>query len=110
MQEGRFIPRSAEMIAECRGWEAMPDKDPLKKIKITYKGNGHGDKAIAGGMCWKAMKESARNTLDKPAKEVQDSERNWSMQGRLERRQREASESEHDDMAGFGRVFAGENW
>ena len=59
MDDDLFVPRSEEMISECGGWEWNGEK-------VVYSGNvGHGDRAIAGGLCWKAMKDLMQVGLDK---------------------------------------------
>jgi hypothetical protein len=58
MDDDLFIPRSGDMIKECGGWEWDEDK-------IIYRGTGHGDRAIAGGICWKAMKDLSVGAVDK---------------------------------------------
>jgi hypothetical protein len=113
MQDEKFTPRSAEMIAECRGWEEVPSKTENGKVDVKYKGTGHGDRAIAAGLCHKALKERAES-LDKDAESGDTSENAWSMGGRLARRQSDAKEKESDDFAGFRPEFdpdiAGSRW
>ena len=102
MDDEEFIPRSAEMITECRGWEE-PEPD-----KIIYKGaTGHGDRAIAGGLCWKGMKEM-RGTLgtaiDKMNEESNYDVYEYSLAGRVARREMAERHEDDDDFAGFTRV------
>ena len=100
MQDGEFVPRSAEMIAECRGWEEKPSKTP-GKTDIIYHGTGHGDRAIAGGLCNKGMRELASKSLDKSRNKENDVDvPYWSMAGRQQRRQEEEGEID-DEMTGF---------
>ena len=101
MDDEEFIPHCAEMIAECRGWE----RD--KNHKIVYHGTGHGDRAIAGGLCRKGMKEISASVLDKSSSDEDTSAKEWSMQGRLDKRIAAAKRDEEDDFAGFRRVSKG---
>ena len=108
MQDAEFFPRSEEMIAECRGWEEVPNKNPNKKgtTDVVYKGTGHGDRAIAGGLCWKAMKSiMAEIEVAKPKEEEPDV--SFSMGGRLDARKKAEREREDDDFAYF---HGGANW
>jgi hypothetical protein len=107
MQDDEFIPRSKELIAECRGWEERPSKTP-GKTEIVYHGTGHGDRAIAGGLCYKGMKEISAQSEKGLDKEKDDDHAilEWSLAGRQSRRaeaQRQR-EAEDDDFAGFSRV------
>jgi hypothetical protein len=98
MDEGELIPRSAEMITECRGWDE-PETD-----KIEYNGpTGHGDRAIAWGLCHKGMKENHGISVDKTKEEAQTEENEWSMAGRTARRKKALQDSQDDDLAGFRR-------
>jgi hypothetical protein len=93
MAEGEFIPRSEDMLKECGGWE-------FDGAQIIYKGTGHGDRAIAGGLCCKAMKEIRRIPIDK-SRETNEAIPEWSMAGRLQRRQEAEKREDEDDFAGF---------
>ena len=64
MDEDQFLPRSDALLKECGGWEWDSEK-------IIYKGTGHGDRSIAGGLCWKVMKDFQQMGLDKEEKIVQ---------------------------------------
>ena len=100
MQEGKFIPRSAEMILECRGWEEKPSKTAAK-TEVIYHGTGHGDRAIAAGLCWKGMK-TLEFSIDKSKKDAHNPENSFSMGGRLALRQAAEKQREDDDFLGFG--------
>ena len=106
MDDEEFIPRSAEMILECRGWEE-PEQD-----KIIYHGTGHGDRTIAAGLCHKGMKEISGIALDKPRKDLEDTDignaepEDLGMAGRFAARQ-SRQEDLDDDMAGFRPNYAG---
>lgn len=59
MDDGLFLPRSKELVDECGGWE-------WKDRRVVYRGNtGHGDRSIAGGLCWKGCKDFRQTGLDK---------------------------------------------
>jgi hypothetical protein len=100
MDDGDFMPRSEDLIKECGGWEW---KDPKTMI---YKGTGHGDRAIAAGMCRIGMKELGCS-LDKTKEEEETEVYEFHMAGRLARRQAAENRDEDDDLAGFRREKAG---
>jgi hypothetical protein len=112
MQDDEYFPRSVELILECRGWEEVPTKTPGKN-EIVYHGTGHGDRVVAGGLAWKAMKEIARFSIDKPKKrdkdDIIDAEvSDFGMAGRYARmRARAGRDDEDDDLAGFRREPVG---
>ena len=101
MDDDIFTPRSADLIKECGGWE-WDEKNPGKLI---YRGTGHGDRAIAGGVCWKGMKDLIHVSIDKQVEPEQNEAVRWSMAGRLQARQGREHEQD-DDFAGFRRHFA----
>lgn len=104
MQDGDFTPRSFDLIAECRGWE---EPEPNK---IVYHGTGHGDRAIAAGLCRKGLKEvrgSAGTGVDKQNGHSEDDLIECSLAGRMARRQEREKRDEDDDFAGFRRVVTG---
>ena len=107
MQDAKFFPRSREMIAECRGWEELPSKTS-GRTDVVYHGTGHGDRAIAGGLCWKAMKES-ENRLDNPVADSHTLEISFSLEGRLARRKGAAGTGRRR-FCRFRPAFAGEPW
>jgi len=100
MDEDEFIPRSDDMLRECGGWESDGSQ-------IIYKGTGHGDRAIAGGLCCKAMNELRETAIDKNDGAGEHSSQ-WSMAGRLQKRQEEENREEESDFAGFSnKAFGG---
>lgn len=103
MDDEEFIPRSEELIAECRGWEVEED-EKTKNPKAVYHGpTGHGDRAIAGGMCNKAMKELGEKSLDKGRVSAQDDDDEWTIAGRMARRKAAEESGKNDIFAGFRR-------
>lgn len=92
MDDGEYVPRSADLIKECRGWE-------MEKGKIVYKGEAHGDRVIAAGLCYKGMKEKCF-ALDKNEEDIQNTENEFNMAGRLAARMRSES-ARHNDFSGF---------
>ena len=95
MDDKEFIPRSEELIAECRGWEED------EKGLIIYHGTGHGDRAVAAGMCYKAMKEIGLSAIDKKNDKCNSDENEWSIFGRMNRRKSLEESRKNDIFAGF---------
>ncbi|MCC6508118.1 MAG: hypothetical protein IT423_03365 [Pirellulaceae bacterium] len=66
MEDGKFIPRSEEMIVECGEYEWDGDKIvhvPTKNKGLTEK--NHADRAIAMAGCWKVFNtDSAGDKID----------------------------------------------
>ncbi|MCK9570884.1 hypothetical protein M0R72_18180 [Candidatus Pacearchaeota archaeon] len=101
MDDKEFIPFSEELIAECRGWE---EDD---KGQIIYKGTGHGDRAIAAGVCYKAMKEMGVSAIDKKTDNCNSEGSELSIFGRMNRRKALESSRKNDIFAGFRRGLKG---
>jgi hypothetical protein len=101
--EDNFIPRSLDFLKECGGWEW----DERNKNKIIYRGTGHGDRAISGGMLWKVMKDFQKNGIDNLEEYPQDEVKSGTMAGRLQERRAAENQDEYDDFAGFHREMAG---
>ena len=99
MDDGEYTPRSADMIKECRGWE-------WEKKKIIYKGEAHGDRAIAGGLCWKGMLQMQSFGIDKKKPTVQTTLRSDTMAGRLEMRRERQLAAQEDGMFGHRQLSA----
>jgi hypothetical protein len=57
MDDDLFTPRSDDFIKECGGWEWKEKRNSQDRDEIIYRGTGHGDRVIAGGLCQKAMKD-----------------------------------------------------
>ena len=57
-----------------------------EKEDQSYKGEAHGDRAIAGGLCWKGMLQMQSFGIDKKKPTVQTTLRSDTMAGRLEMR------------------------
>jgi hypothetical protein len=100
--EGTFLPRSEDFIKECAGWQW----DEKVQDGMLYHGTGHGDRAIAGGVCWTALKDFQQVGVDKREPEEQ-STKYGTMAYRLQQRQQKASGAEENDFVGFGRTTAG---
>jgi hypothetical protein len=62
MSEGRFVPRSEDLIRDCAGWEWEEKQD--RQPRIIFRGSGHGDRAIAGGLCWKVISDLHSGGVD----------------------------------------------
>lgn len=65
--DGDAIPRSEWLLKDCDGWEWDDSGE-----RMTFSGDGHGDRAIAGGVCWKAIKDIVRRSVDKTPRIEQD--------------------------------------
>ena len=100
MDEGQFLPRSKEMIAECGGWENVDAQ------KMKYTGSGHGDRAIAATMLWVAMEDLRRISLDNGENTDKKTYSTDTMAGRIELRRRTQERSSVDRMFGY-KDFAG---
>ena len=97
MDDNLFSPRSGDFIKECGGWE-WDDKNP---DKIIYRGTGHGDRAIAGGLCWKAMKDFQQIGVDKGG-EGGETVKYGCLAWRMEREKSLRQRDDEDDGEGFG--------
>ena len=102
MDDGRFIPASSRMIKECGGWE-------WENGKIIYRGEFHGDRAIAGGLCCKALLEKSGG-VDKVKEELDNDEGMFNMAGRLRHRLKAEAEANWNrrtnDLDGFNGNFS----
>jgi len=96
MDDRLFTPRSTDLIRECGGWEWSPDG-----VKIVYKGTGHGDRVIAGGLCWKGMKDLQQMGVDGSVQLAQDV-RYGTLKWRMEMEKARRLRGREDDGEGFG--------
>lgn len=94
MDEQFFTPRSDAFIKECGGWEW----DDKHSDKIIYRGTGHGDRAIAGGLCWKGMKDFQQIAVDKTEEDRQDNAPYGTLAWRIE--QAKLRKRNFDDESG----------
>jgi hypothetical protein len=94
MADNEFTPRSAEMIAECGGWE-------WDGTQIIYHGTGHGDRTIAAGVMWLAMhdlRQMGVDTIEKRGQIAPLGSIAWfEEQDRIQARKKQ-----RDDMVDFG--------
>ncbi len=96
MGDGSFVPRSVDLVKELGGWEWKDSKN------MIYRGTGHGDRAIAAGMCNLAMREIRVPALDKSENE-EDPCKQYCMAGRMARRDAAEKNAKTDILAGFRR-------
>ena len=99
MDDELFTPRSAEFLKECGGWEWDGEK-------ITYKGAAHGDRAIAGGLCWKGMHDLTKGGVYKQAESTQTAPVG-SIAWHEEQDRIRARKKEGDDAVDFGVLAVG---
>ena len=73
MDDGKFIPRSEDLVRECGQYEWEGDRVVYKGGATTDDAGGaHGDRAIAAGVAWMGVKDRAIVGVDKPEEPPHD--------------------------------------
>lgn len=95
MDDGVFIPRSEDLIRDCAGWEYDENGKPI------FRGQGHGDRAIAGGLCRKALKDFSDSDLDKET-QMEENPPWGTLAWRIQDRKRQNDHKSDPEGIGFG--------